>query len=486
MKRGFKALAVLAAVVAISAGPEVFAFCDTSRETYAIFHCANRAYFAAPPAGSGAVSAVFWDVGFGNKNLNTGVGLDGTGFAAKAFNGNDNGLFTVNVLDAASSFPGQGFPPGSLCLGNNNWGNADVDGCNDNPRDTNLAFNDDDLLNPLFDVEANNNGYPGVPDSRWIQDGPLGVLLTESTGHHFALAAVANTPRQGAFDVTPGQYDLSFVSNGLPNAITAANNVVPWQRIPGDRDPGDPSTNFVRMTTKVLNGNSIVDLGWRGVVVYSDQSSVPSTNAVVNAIGLSGMGTNDHALVRYVIEENHFVDTNTRCDGVDPNGWTAHTPSSGPTPDGSGGFTAQTEVPPATCLRLHTYFGVAPQTSTHSGTTCRQGTCGDLGYEVISPAATIAESLAADGVPRNATAIRGKGGVDVSFETSTELSVTEFKIYALTPSAGRQEVATLSCKACTTGDGAEYTARIPMGQLKGARDLEIEASTGASARVTIK
>ncbi len=478
MRRGFKALVVLAAVAITVVGPQLFAFCDTTRETYAIFGCADRAYIAAPPAGSGAVSGVFWSIGFGNGTLNTGGGLDGTAFNAKAFNGNDSGTFAMNILDAAATFPTQSFPPGSLCLGSNNWGNSGVDGCCDHPRDTSLPFNDDDLLNPAFDVEANNNGFPGVADTKWVQDAPLGVLLTEGTGHYFALAAVASVARTDAFDVRQGFFRMADVSNGGQNAMTAANNVVLWQSVPGNSAP----------LVRAVDPNSSpreVDLGWHGVKVYSDQSTRPSTNAVVNGQGLTGMGTADQSLLRYVIEQNDIDDPNNPVGGLDPNGWTSLSPSSGPTVDPNGDVTAHAQVPVDTCLRLRTYFGAAPQ-ATPSSTPCRQGLCGDLGYGVVSAPSCIGGALAADGVPRNAKALRGKGGVDLTFETSTELQVRDFTVYALTPASGRQVVATLSCKACTNGEGAEYSVRIPMGQLKGARDLEIEASTGASAKVAIK
>lgn len=484
MKRGFKALAVLAALVAASAGPQAFAFCDSTRETPAIFQCADRAWFAPPPAGSGAVTGAFWGIGFGNKNLNNGFGSDGTSFSAKAFNGNDSGTFAVNLLEASAFMAA---PPGSLCLGSNNWANSGVDGCCDNPRDPLLAFTDDDTLNPLFDVNASRTGYPGVPSTAWVQDAPLGVLLTEGSGHFFALAAVQNMLRTGPTDIRAGYYSLADITTGQLNTITGLNNIVPWQRIPGDRDAGDPMTHFVRVGDADPNTPAReATLGWRGVVIYSDNSSVPSSNSVVNAIGLTGMGVNDHNVVRHVIEQQAIVDPNDPLGSLLPNGWSTLTPASGPTPDGLGGFTAEVVVPADTCLRLHTYLGVAPQTSSHSLGNCRQGICGDLGYEVVSPPSCLGGALASDGVPGNASAVRGKGGVDVSFQTAHELSVTDFKIYALTQSSGKVEVASLSCKQCTTGLGADYTARIPMGQLKGARDLEIVSSTGASAKVTIK
>ena len=84
MKRGIKALAVLVALVVISAGPQVFAFCDSSKETPAIFQCADRGYFAAPPAGAGAVTAVFWGIGFGNNTISNGLDNRGFGVSGKS------------------------------------------------------------------------------------------------------------------------------------------------------------------------------------------------------------------------------------------------------------------------------------------------------------------------------------------------------------------------------------------------------------------
>jgi hypothetical protein len=191
-------------------------------------------------------------------------------------------------------------------------------------------------------------------------------------------------------------------------------------------------------------------------------------------------------LARYVIESQAIVNPADPIGSLNPAGWAALTPSTGPTPDGSGGFTAQAEVPPDTCVRLHTYFGAAPQTTTYGLTTCRQGICGDVGYDVVSGPACVGGSLAADGVVKNAKAIRDKGGVDVSFETTSELSVRTYTIYALTSTSGSVEVASLNCLECTTGAGGKYSTRIAMGQLKGAREIEIVSSTGSRAKVAIK
>ena len=78
MKRGFRALAVLAAVAAMSAGPGAFAGC-LDFGGFAVFQCADRAYFNPPSVAGTAVNSTFWQVGFGNATLNNGSGTAGTG-----------------------------------------------------------------------------------------------------------------------------------------------------------------------------------------------------------------------------------------------------------------------------------------------------------------------------------------------------------------------------------------------------------------------
>jgi hypothetical protein len=494
MKRGFKALAVLAAVVAAIAGPQAFAFCDSTKETPAIFQCAERAWFEAPPAGSGAVSGVFWGIGFGNNTVNNGLDTRGVGMSSKiVMNGNDSGLFAVDFLDAASLL---GAPTGSICLGSNNWANAGVDGCADNPRDVTQLYADDNILNPEYDVYYARTGYPGTPSTAWIQDAPMGILVTEGNGHHFAVAAVASMARSGVNDVSPGFFNFADVSNGTANPILGTNSNVPWQRVPGDVDPLDSSTYFVRTILPDLVSNWVVDLGWNGAVVQSDASVKPSTNAVVTAIGLPGMGVADHgSLVRYVVEVQGIdpnvagFDPDDPAATLNPNGWTVGTLNSGPAEGPPGDFTAQITVSPNTCIRLVTLFGMAPATSVHKAATCRQGICGDLGYDLESPPACIggAGPLAADGTPRNVKAVRGKGAVNLSFDTASELTVKSFKVFAMTKKSGLVELVGIPCQECVTGSGGKYKVRIPNAKLKGARELEIRAvGPGSATRVNVK
>src|SRR5437867_8778514 len=163
---------------------------------FAIFQCADLAYFNPPPVPVGFdpnnhptnVTTAFWQIGFGNnepgKCLNTatqlactttcptsactttgsgctcstgllnkicgtnalpdadsfcsgnsGSGTGGTGNqGANDFNGNDSGIFAIDLKDARVSTGQPSLPAGSLCLSSNNWANVGLDGCAANVR----------------------------------------------------------------------------------------------------------------------------------------------------------------------------------------------------------------------------------------------------------------------------------------------------------------------------------------------------------------
>jgi hypothetical protein len=469
MKRGFKALAVLAAVAAAVAGPDAFAVC-TEFGGFAAFQCAERAWFDGVPSG-GTVSAVFWQVGYGNNTLNSGLGSAGTGNSGlTTFNGNDGGLWSVNLVLASSFFSHASLPPDAICLGNNNWANLGVDGCCDDFRDTGLpgGTGDDGVLNPLYNVYYQRNGVPGIASDDWVVDYPMAVLLRESTGHWFALAAVASTPRTGVGDVRVGDYNFKDVGNGNSNPITGAMNIIPWQRIPGDRVPGDPSTNLVRNSAfadpnNLLSSNRILDLGWNLAAVHSDVSTRPSTNSTMVApgAGVADMGP----LVRYVVETQGIVDPNNPYTSLNPAGWTAvATIVSDPN--------TQITVAPDTCVRLHTYFGKEPQTATQTTANCRLGRCGDIGYDVVSAPACIGGPLVADGRIDNLIARRERGSVSVTWSTQHELNVRGFTVYAVTKK-GAEVIGKVPCTACGNGLGATYEFKVQAAKLKGARTVEI-------------
>src|SRR5262245_14326099 len=101
-KSSFLFLLMAALLLIVSVRP-AHAICIDPQGGFAIFQCNDLAYFA-PSTTSGVqvpmafdpngrptnVSAVFWQIGFGNGTLNTGGGTSGTGMAASSFNGNDS------------------------------------------------------------------------------------------------------------------------------------------------------------------------------------------------------------------------------------------------------------------------------------------------------------------------------------------------------------------------------------------------------------
>lgn len=478
MKRGFKALSVLAAVAMALAGPQAFAVCNEFGG-YAIFQCGERAYFEPPPAGSGAVSATFFQVGFGNATITSGQGTNGTGMQnLTTFNGNDSGQFPVDVGNAATIIGDSRVPAGALCLRSNNWGNAGIDGCCDNTRDPSQPFSDDDILNPLYNVYYSRAFGYTYASNDWVQDGPMLALLTEANGNWFAMAAVATIERTGPTDIRRGEYNFKEISNGNTNPIDGTNDIVPWQAVPGN---GTFVTSSAYSNPADTSSDRLVSLSWNTVSLYSDQSTRPSTNAGVTAGGVGVADLGD--LVRYVVE------TQTVPDGsMDPfpqlveANWVADSTYFNPTNSAAG-----IQVPINTCIRLHTFIGASPQTSSHSVANCRVGNCGDLGYAVAGKPACIGGPLVADGVPNNLNAVRGKGKVDVTWSTDIELTVQRFDISVVEKDGSKRVVGTASCKSCTSGGGEAYSVSLSMGDLKGGRTIEVTAvGPNASKSANIK
>jgi hypothetical protein len=390
---------VAAAVVASGSGG-AFATCTLRLGGFAMFQCANVAYFDTAPfpvaldanARPTNVTAVFWQIGYGNATVNNGSGSSGTGIGSGgAFNGNDSGLFHVDLEDARQAtgysygyFPN--VPAGALCLvSDNNWGNPLIDGCADNPRDAALPFSQDGLLNTNYDVNlVRSYGYApaSVPSEQWVQDSPIMLLLREPTSSYLAVAAVSSFNRASNNFFQEGYYDFTGVNDGLLNPTFGGHNIVPWQGVPGKKSASDP-VGLVRSITPVSpgrNSDRILNLGWTDVTVFSDNASRPSTNATV----ATGMGTAEAGpLVRYVVETQPIVDPKNPIGTLDPSKWTS-----------AGTFlnpinSTTLRVPHDTCVRLHTFFGKAPVTATPSIAACRLGECGDLGYDVASPATCV-------------------------------------------------------------------------------------------------
>ncbi len=464
LSRAFK-IAVIGAAVLGGSLTLPWAFCSSAIETYAIFHCGQRAYVEPVPQffqdgtptgftpqdlirspGATDFPVIFWQFGFANRNVNTGFGTDGTAFANKAFNGNDNGYFPVDVLDAFNRFPGQGFPQGSVCLGSNNWANSGVDGCCDNTRlaaafsysNTYQGFapytypNDDNILNPYFGFYLNNAGFPGYYSLASIQDYPTAVLLRLPNDAFFAVASVANANRgnngdltgpcnmttpgtnNAACDVTQGEYQFSQITNGEPNQIPSEagkNNVISWQTARPREVSG--------LDCSVVNcGGTSVPVRFQidPIVIQSEERVCKTNNPSLDTADntktqdttrAAGVCTTDlkrkwGGLVRYTLEMAPIVPgVNT-----DPNsGDLIHTsltfgPPPAPIPgttmtpplDANGNPTGPIMIPAAgtmdipipSCWRARVDIGKPPEAVTPSAITCRKGQCGDVGISIRS------------------------------------------------------------------------------------------------------
>jgi len=408
------------------------AVCDAPLQGFPIFQCADFAYFdqttdtgktvpiSIDPNGRPSnVSVAFWQIGFGNRLINSGYGTSGTGNQnLNTFNGNDNGLAPVGLKGGKSV--NSMFPVGSVCLTGNNWANSGIDGCCDNVRSATMPqTSDDDILNPYYNVYyARAASYPGYYSLDWQQDYPIAVLLTESTGKFFAFAAVATLDRANdgsggngpcfpggggtnpaPCDTRVGFYEFKAVNNGRMNPITTLPNVVPWQEVPV------PSINATPVDPNDPNSPETLDMSWPAALLYSDETIRPSTNpSMGSGSGFAdGVGVNDigdpnapaFPLIRYRIEVAADTDT------------TFSSPTQ--TLECSSGFPADSDpnctsatsaslvVPGGQCVRLKTLFGKKPQTATTSIANCRVGKCGDLGYEVNSTRTCVNADTDGDG-----------------------------------------------------------------------------------------
>jgi len=485
MKRGFRALAVLAAVAVVSGGPASFAAC-LDFGGFAIFQCADRAYFNPAPAGSGTVSVAFWQIGYGNGNLNDGSGTSGTGNGSGgAFNGNDNGAFPVSLEDARTSIGSTVPPAGSLCLRNNNWANTGVDGCCDNPKDSALTLSKDGILNPLYNVAyVRNYSYdandPNSASTAWVQDSPMAALLRETTGSYFAVVAVTTMQRTSQGDPRPGFYNFKDVTNGLTNPFNAAaHNIIPWQPVPGKKGSSDPLGLVRDVSSPTAVGPHTLTLGWNDVTMYTDNRNLPSTNTAVTN---GGMGTANFGgdFIRYVVETQPIVDANNPIGSLNPNGWTAQATYTNPT------NSATVTVNPDTCVRLHTYFGVPPGTTTQTVANCRLGICGDLGYDVASPPSCVGGPLVSES-PIELKAIRERAGaLTITWKASAELSTKSYRIEAV-GKKGNTVLGTVPANGTGSGTASSYKFSASVTQLKGTRTIMVVAEpSGAKQSVNIQ
>jgi hypothetical protein len=355
---------------------------------FAVMECADRAYVAPVPEGGGAVSALFWQIGFGNALINNGEGSTGTGvFPLGVFSGNDSGLFSMALTDAREHLRDDRVPPGALCIDPANWGNTGVDGCCDDARDPNQRGAEDSMLNPTFDTRVQIKEGRFVPTLDRVQDYPMAILLKEDTGAWFAVAAVASRDRGDVLeDLRSGNYTFGAVQDGAANPLTGLRNVIPWQGTPvptvkvlGPAPGADSASEGPRWRASVR---------WEGVSFPSDLSHRPSEAYEIDNPG-HGAGVADMGrLVTYVVEAVHLTSIM-----IDENGYPLRDLLVWEPVKETSESEAILDFQEDTCLRIAVHFGKRSRTRSVSVNECALGRCGDIGYKVAGPSVCLEGDL---------------------------------------------------------------------------------------------
>lgn len=465
---------------------------------YHIRQCDTRGYFAPPPSGSGKVTGVWWQLGFGNHStadptpgIDTGPynanGFIGTPLPG-VFIGNDSGGLTVGSVDSLGmdliDAEAVGGPPGSRCFGvGASWGLLFADGCADN--DT-FFLSNDDYLNPYW-----YTGYGGSPGTYSLYsqlDRPMAFLLTEETGRHFALAFSATKSRnRDESDTSPGQYDLGDLINGDPNPLSTpagVQNVIPWQAVPQPRiavgfvDPDD------------LSSDRVLALSWQPIRLVHDGSVRPNPLATLlvdedphrqllgaETVSVTGVGVLDQPeLARYQVQTKPNGAGN--CDPLAP--WVDYgSPAVHPA------STRTLTVAPDTCVRLCTQFGRIPSGVFRTEPTslsrfenfhdALSAMLGDVGYEVCSRPSVIGGPLFSDRPIVTTAAFGSARTLTVEFETLTEVAVRTFEVIGSDTRGITKLLTDVPCVECATGVGSLYRIQISGKGLRNLRSVRVVA-----------
>jgi hypothetical protein len=450
-----------------------------------IFQCRFEGWFAPAPVGTGTVSTVWWQIGYGNNRVNNGVVCaaacdNGTGIGpAGVFSGNDSGIASVwydlRPIPARAALPEDAalIPEGSLCLGENiSWALGGVDNCPDNCRTTAAADNDN-LLNPYWGMTYGPCSYDGClyETMNYQIDYPMALLLRESTNRFFALAFVATRTRQGdSTDTTEGFYDLAEVSNGDLNPVSGKLNVIPWQPVPR------PRVNAIGPAPGTET-DRLISFSWDDIRLIHDGSTRPSPRVILGGVGVLEQATQAGGLCRYQVQTAVFSSV-----PVDPStlAWSnSGAPISCPG-GGTATLSAQVIVPASanTAIRIRTILGKQPRTTSTFLANTRLGASGDLGFEatrcladncVESPPLTLISGPLVSEQAVDTVAERNRNAVVVRFRTTSELTVSGIDLLGKLDGV----VASVPCTECTSGVGADYEVVLTPGELKGARTLRV-------------
>ena len=381
IRRALLPLAAIGVVVQAGTGASIAACKIPS--PFAVYQCGDRAYFDPPPEGSGAVTAVFWQIGYGNAVLNSGEGSSGTGLLPSGrFMGVDSGLLGVRLIGAREALRDDRVPEGAICLAPLSWADRGIDGCPDNVRDPNMLGPDDGMLNPRFDTRAFRKEGRIVETDDRIQDYPMAVLLREENGRYFAVAAVASAERKEAGDLRIGHFTFADVREGKRNPLTGAPNVIAWQSAPA------PSVEVIGEGAAGAAPPWRVQVAWPPVSLPGDASHRPSgAYGIENpggGVGVADMGS----LVAYVVEKAHVSSGM-----IGPNGYPVQDVLLWEEAVETAENRTILEIEDDTCLRIAVQLGKRPRTRTVSVDNCALGRCGDIGYRVTGRAVCLEGSV---------------------------------------------------------------------------------------------
>lgn len=492
MKKGFKLTAVMAGLLLMTAGSSgVFATCQTG--VFPIYQCGFVGWFAPPPADAGTVSAIWWQLGYGNNIINDGtVGTaanDGTGMVGTSFKGNDSGAspMTLTNADSVLSQYASIIPDGSLCANfENTWGGTGIDGCPDNLRTTS-SYDNDDSLNPYWTLGTGPCPIIGDPsqctayyNNYYLVDYPLAVLARESTNKYFALAFVASNDRNAdPGDASEGVFNLGGIVNGDPNPVDVTpqlpapppDNVIPWQLVPR------PHVDSISPITPGVPRN--VSISWDNIRLVHDNSTKVTGARAAAPVVAGGVGVLDHldetgGLCRFQVQTAPTTDPNTPASAL------VWVNAGAAIPCGSGAptVTANLTVNPDTAIRVRTIIGKLARTASTAAAQTRLGAAGDLGFEATDcntnncvnspPVLVVGGGLVSQQIT-DAGATKENGGVRVVFRTTAELSVTGIDVLG----RGDVVIKSVACKQCTTGVGDSYDVLLDRNVLKGAKTLRL-------------
>jgi hypothetical protein len=289
---------------------------------------------------------------------------------------------------------------------------------------------------------------------------------------------VAGTPdpaKSRGADASENFYDLATVSNGDPRpalpGLPAKNNIIPWQPVPRPK--------VISVTGTTPGTPRQLALQWDNVRIVHDGSQRPTGARAAGPVVAGGVGVLDQlaqpgGLCRYQLQTAPLTTSNPN-----PDPTTLTWANAGAAINcGTGPVNTNLTVNPDTAIRIRTILGKSPRTVNTLLANARLGASGDLGFEATdckanncvasAPLMIVGGGLVSEQAV-GTVAARNKNAVQVSFSTTSELTVSSIDILG----KGDSVLKTVACKQCTTGIGDDYSVLLTSGDLKGSKELKV-------------